>query len=61
MLGPVIRIETDLGFSTCSIKVNLSSPNTCSYTSPAWPRISGVRSSTEFWATPPQHSWSLII
>lgn len=48
-----------MGSLTSSTKVNFSSPKVCSYTSPAYPSTSGVKSSTEFWAIPPQLSCSL--
>ena len=54
LLGPRIRSVTDLGSTQSSTKVNLFSPRTASYTKPALPKTSGVRSSTELQADPPQ-------
>lgn len=50
--GPFIRMVQEVGLATSSTNVNLSSPSTCSYTRPAWPRQSGLSSSTEFTAYP---------
>ena len=57
--SPLTSMVTDLGSLTSSTKVYFSSPNVCSYTNPAQPRISGVKSSTEFWAIPPQANCNL--
>lgn len=56
---PLIKIVQEKGFLTFSMNVYFSSPRTCSYTKPAQPRHSGVKSSTEFTASPPQAKTSL--
>mmetsp|Transcript_10751 Transcript_10751/g.16158 ORF Transcript_10751/g.16158 Transcript_10751/m.16158 type:complete len:225 (+) Transcript_10751:468-1142(+) len=52
-LGPRIRTVQLNAFLTSSINVNLSSPSVCSYTSPARPKQSGVKSFSELTAKPP--------
>lgn len=41
-----MRMVQEVGFFTSSTKVYFSSPSTCSYTLPAYPRDSGTSSST---------------
>mmetsp|Transcript_50578 Transcript_50578/g.161824 ORF Transcript_50578/g.161824 Transcript_50578/m.161824 type:complete len:242 (+) Transcript_50578:193-918(+) len=55
-LGPLMRMVQLLGFLVSSTKVYLSSPSTCSYTLPAYPRDSGTSSSSELMAMPPHAS-----
>jgi hypothetical protein len=46
--SPLTNNVTLLGSLTFSTKVYFSSPKVCSYTNPAYPSTSGLRSSTEF-------------
>mmetsp|Transcript_16754 Transcript_16754/g.56271 ORF Transcript_16754/g.56271 Transcript_16754/m.56271 type:complete len:200 (+) Transcript_16754:1996-2595(+) len=54
LCGPLSRMVHDCGWRGPSMKVKASSPSCCSYTSSAYPSTSGVMSSKELTAVPPQ-------